>query len=260
MAQQALRRHHHQRQRIGLQQQRLPPQQVEILRRRGAVGDAHVGVGRRIEEPLETRARMIRALAFVAVRQEQHQRRRHAPLRAARGQVFVEDDLRAVDEVAVLRFPQHQAIGLLQVVAELEADAGVFRQRAVANLERRLRLRQRLQRDVLFAGHRVVIHGVAMAEGAALDVFTGEANRHAVGEDRRHAPVLRRRPSRSFARSPTRTSPCAARGRARACDERVKPSGTVSSAVLIACSVSSGTAVRAFLAAPLGGTSGTGGT
>ncbi len=40
----------------------------------------------------------------------------------------------------------------------------------------------------------------------------------------------------------------------------VKPSGTVISALLIACRVSIGTAVRAFLAAPLGGISGTGGT
>ena len=45
VAQQALRREHDQRQRIGLQQQRLPPQQVEVLRGGRAVGEAQVDVG-----------------------------------------------------------------------------------------------------------------------------------------------------------------------------------------------------------------------
>jgi hypothetical protein len=101
----------------------LPPQQVEVLRRGGAVGDAHVGVGGGVEEAFEPRARVIRPLAFVAVRQQQHQRGRQAPLGAARREELVEHDLRAVDEVAVLAFPHHQAVRLLDVVAELEADA-----------------------------------------------------------------------------------------------------------------------------------------
>ena len=40
-------------------------------------------------------------------------------------------------------FPQHEAPRLLDVVAELEADGGVLGQRAVVNLERRPRARQR---------------------------------------------------------------------------------------------------------------------
>ena len=138
MAQQALRRQHDERQRIGVEQQRLPPQQVEVLRRGRAVGDAHVDVGRRLQEPLEPRARMIGPLALVAVRQQQHERRRQAPLGAARRDELVEHDLRAVDEVAVLRFPQHEPPRLLDVVAELEAERGVLGERAVVDLERRL--------------------------------------------------------------------------------------------------------------------------
>ena len=183
MPQQALRCHHDQRQRIGRQQQGLASQHVEVLRGGGAVDDANVGVGGGVQKAFEPGARMIGALAFVAMRQQQHQRRRHAPLRAARRQVLIQDDLRAVDEVAVLRFPHHQPAGFLQVVAEFEAHTCVLGQRAVANLERRGGQLQLLQRHMLGAGHGVVIHGVAMAEGATLDVLTGKPDRNAIGED-----------------------------------------------------------------------------
>src|SRR5205085_4223462 len=104
-------------------------------------------------------------LAFVAVRQEEDERRRQAPLGAARGDELVEHDLRAVDEIPVLRLPDDEAAGLLHVVAEFEADHGVLAQRAVANLERRARLRELLQRNQLLAGVRVMEDRMAMAEG-----------------------------------------------------------------------------------------------
>ncbi len=91
-------------------------------------------------------------LPFVAVRQQQHERRLLAPLRARRQHELVEHHLRAVDEVAVLRFPDHEPLGRLDVVAVLEADGGVLAERAVVDLERRARLRQRLQRHELPAG------------------------------------------------------------------------------------------------------------
>ena len=186
MAQQALRREHDERQRIGVEQQRLTAQHVEVLRGGRAVDDAHVQVGSQLQEALDARARVIRPLAFVAVRQQQHERRRHAPLGAARHQVLVENRLRAVDEVAILRFPQHESPRFLQVVAEFEADHGQLRQRAVVDLEGRLRLRQHLQRRVAVARDRIVQHGMAMTEGAALHVFAGEADGDAVGQHRRH--------------------------------------------------------------------------
>ncbi len=80
---------------------------------------------------------MVRALPFVAVRQQQNQRRRQSPLGAARGEELVEHHLRAVDEVAVLAFPHDEAARLLDVVAEFEADGRVLGERAVVNLERR---------------------------------------------------------------------------------------------------------------------------
>jgi hypothetical protein len=73
MSQQALRRQHDQRQRIGFEQRCLATEEVEELRGGRAVGEAHVHVGRELEETLGPRARMIGPLPFVAVRQQQHQ-------------------------------------------------------------------------------------------------------------------------------------------------------------------------------------------
>ena len=70
---------------------RLAPQQVEVLRRRRAVRDAHVDVGGQLQEPFRPRARVVRPLAFVAVRQQQHERRLLPPLGAGRQHELVED-------------------------------------------------------------------------------------------------------------------------------------------------------------------------
>ena len=65
MTQQALRREDDQRQRIDGQERRLAAQQMKVLRRGRAVGDAHVDVGGELKEPLRPRAGVIGALAFV---------------------------------------------------------------------------------------------------------------------------------------------------------------------------------------------------
>ncbi len=51
---------------------------------------------------------MLRAGAFIAVRQEQRETAEALPLRFARADELVDDDLGAVGEVAVLAFPDHQ--------------------------------------------------------------------------------------------------------------------------------------------------------
>ena len=70
---------------VGGEQTRLAPQQVEILRRGRAVGDAQIILGGELQEALQPRAGMLRPLALVAVRQQQHQRRhcRHLARAAA---------------------------------------------------------------------------------------------------------------------------------------------------------------------------------
>ena len=51
---------------------------------------------------------MFRPLAFVAVRQEQHEPARPLPLRFGADEELVDDDLGAVGEVAELGLPKHE--------------------------------------------------------------------------------------------------------------------------------------------------------
>ena len=78
---------------------------------------------------------MLGALSLVAVRQEQDEAVRLAPLLLRAGQELVDDDLRAVQEVAELRLPHHERAMLGHRVAELEAHHRRFREQAVVHLE-----------------------------------------------------------------------------------------------------------------------------
>ena len=62
-------RHDHERPRGGVE--RLPTEQVEVLRGRRAVGDADVFLCGELEEALEPRARMLRPVPLVPVREKQ---------------------------------------------------------------------------------------------------------------------------------------------------------------------------------------------
>src|SRR5262249_30579225 len=150
------------RQRIAGEQRRLPTEQMEVLRRSRAVHETQVDVRGSLKEALRAACGMIRSLAFVRVGKQQDQRWAQTPLGASRRDELVEDDLRAVDEIAVLRLPDDQAVRLLHVVAELESDRRVLRQRAVVNFETGRGLRKRLQRDERVAGCRVVQHRVTL--------------------------------------------------------------------------------------------------
>ena len=84
----------HERARRGVE--RLAAQQMEVLGRGRAVGDADVLLGRELEEALELGARVLRPVALVAVRQEEGQPRGLLPLREARDEELVDHDLGAV--------------------------------------------------------------------------------------------------------------------------------------------------------------------
>ena len=82
--------------------------------------------------------------------------------------------LRAVGEIAELRFPQHQRARVGERIAIFEAEHAEFRQRAVADLEPAgLDV---AQRDVFLAGLLVDPDGMALAEGAAAAVLAGQAD------------------------------------------------------------------------------------
>src|SRR5262249_4350144 len=125
--QQALRSHDDERPSRGVE--RLPTNQVEVLRRRRAVRDADVLLRRELQEALQAGARVLGAVALVTVWKQQRQPSRLAPLRQARDDELVDHDLGAVDEVAELRLPEDERLGRGDRVAVLEAETRVLRQR-----------------------------------------------------------------------------------------------------------------------------------
>src|SRR5690606_35516850 len=124
----------------------LPTQRMEVLRGRAEIADLHVSLGAQLEEALETRAGVLRALSFVAVGQEHHEPRHATPLVLGAGDELIDDDLRAVDEVAELRLPDDEAPRIGGGVAVLEAEDRLFRERSVDDLEVALLLANMIER------------------------------------------------------------------------------------------------------------------
>src|SRR5438067_2014603 len=177
----------------------LAAQQVEDLGGGGRLHHLHVVVGRQLQEALDTCRRVLRTLAFVTVRQHHHQAGGAAPLDFARGDELVDDDLRAVGEVAELAFPDGQGVRFGGRVAVFEAQHRFFRQHGVDDGEVGLVFRHVGQRqvDALVPALAVLVvqHGVAVHEGAAAGVLARQADRVAGGQQRgvgqvlAHAPV-----------------------------------------------------------------------
>ena len=163
---------------------------MKVLRGRRAVPDADVLLRGELKEALEPRARMLGAVAFVPVRQQQREPRGLAPLREARGDELVDHDLRAVHEVPELRLPEHECLRRRRRVAVLEAHTGVLRERRVMDLERRRRLVEMLQGRERRPGLDVVQDGVTMRERAALGVLARDPDRDPVDEQRRERERL----------------------------------------------------------------------
>ncbi len=118
-------------QRLAHVAQHLPAQHVEHLRRRRRHADLHVLQRAQLQIAFQARGAVLRALAFVAVRQEQAQARHAVPLGLARRDELVDDDLRAVGEIAELAFPDVQRVRLGGRVAVLECHHRFFAQQRV---------------------------------------------------------------------------------------------------------------------------------
>ena len=141
MSQQALGREYHQR--CSPCCERLPPEQVKVLGRRGRLTDLEIVLGRELEESLDTGTRMLWSLTLVAVREQECQPRQPPPLVFSRGDELIDDDLRVVREVTELSLPKHECLGVVATVPVLEPKDRRFRQRRVVDLEPR-----RIQRDL----------------------------------------------------------------------------------------------------------------
>ena len=156
--------------------ERLAAEQVEVLRGVGGLGDLHVVVGAELEVALHTGGGVLGPLALVAVREEHGDAGEQAPLGFAGGDELIDDDLRAVGEVAELCLPEDERFGVVAGEAVLEAEDGGFGEEGVVDLELCLALAKVLEGDVLLFGLDIGEDGVALVEGAAFGVLAGEAD------------------------------------------------------------------------------------
>src|SRR5208283_5921463 len=104
--------------------------------------------GGELHESLDARAGMFRALALVAMRQQQHQAGGQAPLVFAGAKELVGDHLRAVDEIAELRFPENERLGIVAREAIFKAHAAGFGERGVVNFAKSLIWRKMCEREI----------------------------------------------------------------------------------------------------------------
>ena len=203
VAQQRFRRH--QDQRLADFAPQLPAQDVEVIRRRRAVRDLHVVFGAHLQEALEPRRGMLRPLPFIAMRQQADEAGHAQPFALARRDELVEHHLRAVGEIAELRFPQRQRIRLRGRIAVFEAEHGLFREHRVEHFVARLVVAQMIERRVARLGPLIEQHRMALREGAALGILARQPHRMAVEQQRAEGQRLGRSPSRCPRRS---RSPC----------------------------------------------------
>ena len=118
-----------------------------------------------------------------------------APLVLGGDDELVDDDLRAVGEVAELRLPARPSASGHDRVAVLEAERGVLREHGVVEHERRLVVGEVVERARTRARSSLVDeHAVALAERAAPRVLAREAHRRALEHERAERERLGERP------------------------------------------------------------------
>ena len=123
VAQQALRRKDDERARSGEAASRLAAQEVEVLRRGGAIDDLKVVLSGKLQEPLRTRALECSGpWPSSACGRSRTSPARLIPLGLAGRDELVDQHLGHVGEVAELGFPEHQRVARLDAVAVLEAE------------------------------------------------------------------------------------------------------------------------------------------
>ena len=138
----------HDDERLAQRAEHLPTQRVEVLRGRGEVADLPVVLGGHREVALEPRAGSApsRPSNPCGSSSTRPLSRRH--LSSADTGELIDDHLRAVGEVAELRFPEDQRLRGVEAVAVVEAHDAILGERAVAHLERPLTGSEVLKRRV----------------------------------------------------------------------------------------------------------------
>ena len=116
---------------------------------------------------------MLRAHAFVTVRQQQDQVAGRLPLRFGGDDELVDHRLRAVGEIAELRLPQRQHGRIAERVTIIKPQHGELGQQRVEHAKPTLLRTHLLQRNVPRAGFVIVKHRVALGKRAASAVLAG---------------------------------------------------------------------------------------
>ena len=83
----------------------LAPQQMEVVRRCCAVGHDPIVATAHGQEPFQTRRGVFRPLPFIPMRQQADEAGHAEPFAFAGTDELVKHDLRAIGEIAELRFP-----------------------------------------------------------------------------------------------------------------------------------------------------------
>ncbi len=148
--------------------ERLAPQKMEILRRSRRVCDLHVVFSRELQKTLESCRGMLRAGALVGVGQKERDGGGRIPLLFRAREVLVDDDLRAVVEVAVLRLPHHKRSGIGQSVAVFEGHRGEFAERRIDHFDSGA---EAVERAIRLSGLLIDPDDVALAEGAPFAIL-----------------------------------------------------------------------------------------
>src|SRR6266436_4267222 len=92
---------------------RLGAQHVERLRGAGGLANLHVVLSGELQKKFDTRTVMFRALAFKSMRKQQYEPGGKIPFIFTGTDELIDDDLRAVDEIPELRFPQNEDLRIV---------------------------------------------------------------------------------------------------------------------------------------------------
>ena len=104
----------------------LATQHVEELRSCRGVHNLNVVLGTQSQEAFDTRRTVFGALAFVTVWQQHDESVVLPPLVFGGHQILVDDDLRSVNEVTKLCFPQNQCFRIGMGIAVFKTKRGIL--------------------------------------------------------------------------------------------------------------------------------------
>ncbi len=154
----------------------LAAQQVKKVAGRSDIGNRHIVFCATLQETFEAGGRVLRALTFVAVRQQHDQAVHTAPFAFPGKDKLVDNGAGAVGEVAELRFPEHQRIGRSQGITVFKTEHGIFGQQRVVDAHFPLLVAQAVEAVHFMVVVRIENAGVAVAERAAFHILTAHAH------------------------------------------------------------------------------------